>query len=78
MNSVQQFKISSLDSFATRILGSTSLIILLTEALGKVNSSSSPDPAEAILRSQYHKLKTMRVKFNKRLLIKSIGICLGT
>lgn len=41
MNSVQQFKISSLESCATLMLGMISLIILLIEALGKVNSSSS-------------------------------------
>lgn len=43
MNSVQQFTTSSLASFATRTLGSVSLIILLIAALGIVRSSSLPD-----------------------------------
>uniref|UniRef100_A0A2M3ZTU6 Putative secreted peptide n=1 Tax=Anopheles braziliensis TaxID=58242 RepID=A0A2M3ZTU6_9DIPT len=41
MNSVQQFSMSSLLSFATRIEGTSSLMILLMLARGKVNSSSS-------------------------------------
>lgn len=48
INSVQQLTTSSRASFATRTLGSVSLIILLMAALGMVRSSSLPDD-EAIL-----------------------------
>ena len=41
MNSVQQFRISSLASLAMRTLGTSSLIILFRAARGMFNSSSS-------------------------------------
>lgn len=55
INSVQQLRINSRESFATRIFGRISLIILLIEARGRVSSSSSfadIEPEDAILTEQ--------------------------
>lgn len=56
MNSVQQLTTSSLASFATRTLGSVSLIILLIAALGMVRSSSFPEE-EAIVAGKWPETK---------------------
>lgn len=56
INSVQQLTTSSLASFATRTLGSVSLIILLIAALGMVRSSSFPEE-EAIVAGKWSQTK---------------------
>lgn len=62
INSVQQLTTSSLASFATRTLGSVSLIILLIAALGMVRSSSFPE--EEAIAAGDHKTKQINQRFS--------------